>query len=171
VDDLRTGLASRHNRRLAVPRPVEEIERARVDALAAVGALNRKDVGALVLLAQRLLRVETSALAAIDVLTDIVLDGFPRGDVVRGTRLDAAFDVPPGEVVCERAAEAATDLLSDLVAGADVLPTAVELVRGDHALDVLVVLIRAATARIEAFVALDGDTGDAYYAHQRSAGA
>ncbi|WP_199440003.1 hypothetical protein [Umezawaea beigongshangensis] len=170
MDDLHTGLASRHNRRLAVPRPVEEVERARVEALAAVGALNRKDIATLLLIAQNLLRVETSALAAVDVLTDIVLDGFPRGGVVRGTRLDSAFGVPPGEVVCERAAAAATDLLAGLVAGADVLPAAVELLRGEHALDVLVVLIRAATARIESFVALDGDTGDAYYAYQRGAG-
>ncbi|WP_199442742.1 hypothetical protein [Umezawaea beigongshangensis] len=138
-------------------------------ALAAVGAVARRDSASAVALAQRLLGSERETLAAVETLAGIVLFGIPRRTLAPGTRIAPVFEVPPDQDASEwqRAVDSATTLLTSIAADNAVLTGMTVRAMSNHALDVLVVLVKAAAARIETFVGLDGDTVDAYYASQR----
>jgi hypothetical protein len=137
---------------------------ARTVARAAVGAVNRRDHGQALLALQRLLRDRDSTMAAIEVLTGILLSGLPREALKSGCRIPVEFAVVPGDDQCPKAVAMASDLLTGVAMEDQALvgPALLALADG-HGLDVLLVLVRAAAARIEFFVGLDGDTVDAYY--------
>jgi hypothetical protein len=150
--------------------PVAEAADPRTLALAAVGAVARRDSATAVVLAQRLLGSERDTLTAVETLAGIVLFGIPRRTLAPGTRIAPVFEVPPDQDAGEwqRAIDSATTLLTSIAADNPVLTGMTVRAMASHALDVLVVLVKAAAARIETFVGLDGDTVDAYYASQRA---
>jgi hypothetical protein len=134
-----------------------QVEEARTWTWAAVGALNRRDdVRALTALG-RVLREPGSTMVAVEVLTGILLIGVPPGA--------ARFPIElPGEQHLPEALRLASDLLTGVARSDGGLVTAgLRALAGDDGMAVLTVLARAAALRIELFVGLDGDTGDAYY--------
>ncbi|MCS7480500.1 hypothetical protein ACFFQW_33560 [Umezawaea endophytica] len=137
--------------------------------MAAVGALNRRDLRFAVAAAQRVLTDQDSTMAAVEVLSGILLTGIPQGSLRRGARVPLGISTPPGDTQSLRAAHHATDLITAIASGDDELATPVlHALGGPHGLDILIVLIRAAAARVEGFVGVDGDTVDAYYAASRT---
>ncbi len=133
-------------------------------ASAAVGALNRRDLRFAVIAAQHVLRDQDSTMAAIEVLSGILLTGLPHGGLRRGARITLDVTTPPGDTQGLRAVRLATDLITAIASGDDALAAPViHALRGPHGLDIVIVLVRAAAARVEGFVGVDGDTVDAYY--------
>ena len=133
--------------------------------LAAVGAVNRHDHA----WASEALRVlapdEHARAVAVDTCADILLRGVPRGAFRAGARIPVTFLVPHGDEACVPAAEVASDLLTGLASGDEArVASVLGLLARGHEEDVLLVLIRAAAAWIDAYVGIDGDTVDAYYA-------
>jgi hypothetical protein len=177
-DDLEHSFAVTDKRRTngSHSSPVTEVqvsaiapEASRVDAVqlshAAVAALNRRDPVFAVRAASILGEDRETMVAAVTVLTDILLTGVPRGALKPGTRIDVGFRPTPGDPDCPKARDRACDLLTALAAEDQ---QAVDSILGalteQTAADVLVVLLFSAAARLEHFVGLDGDTADAYYA-------
>jgi hypothetical protein len=136
--------------------------------MAAVGALNRRDLRFAVSAAQHVLRDQASTMAAVEVLSGILLTGIPQGGLRRGTRITLDVSTPPEDKQGLRAVRCAADLVTAIASGDDELAAPVlHALSGSHGLDILIVLIRAAAARVECFVGVDGDTVDAYYAASR----
>ncbi|HWO63842.1 MAG TPA: hypothetical protein VNO31_27790 [Umezawaea sp.] len=136
--------------------------------MAAVGALNRRDLRFAVTAAQRVLRDQDSTMVAIELLSGILLTGIPQGSLRRGARITLDVTTPPGDAQGLRAVRCAADLVTAIASGDDGLAIPVlHALRGPHGLDILIVLIRAVAARVEGFVGVDGDTVDAYYAVAR----
>jgi hypothetical protein len=141
---------------------------ARQWASAAVGALNRRDLRFAVISAQHVLRDQDSTVVAVELLSGILLAGLPQGGLRRGTRITLDVITPPGDIQGLRAVCLAADLITAIASGDDELAAPVlHALRGPHGLDIIIVLVRAAAARVEGFVGVDGDTVDAYYAAAR----
>jgi hypothetical protein len=136
--------------------------------MAAVGALNRRDLRFAITAAQHVLRDQDSAMAAVELLSGILLTGIPQGGLRRGTRITLDVTTPPGDAQSLRAVHHAADLITAIASGDDELAAPVlHALCGPHGLDILIVLIRAAAARVDGFVGVDGDSVDAYYAVSR----
>ncbi|HUQ56961.1 hypothetical protein [Lentzea sp.] len=130
--------------------------------LAAIGAVNRRDHPWAAGAARRLASDEQARMVAIDTCAAILLRGIPCGSLDPSVRIPVTVaDTPPDE----RAAAAASELLSGM-ACADNLRVAsvLKALALGQAFDVLHVLVRAAAAWVDAFVGIDGDTVDSYYA-------
>ena len=142
-------------------RPADD---ARTWAWAAVGAMNRRDHSRAILALQHVLRDREYLMTAIEVLTGILLVGVPPDSLGPSARIPVEFTLVPGEDQCSKAVEMASDLVTGvaLADGALVGPV-LHALAGNHGLDIMLALARAAADRIETFVGLDGDTVDAYY--------
>jgi len=137
----------------------QQISEAQTWAWASVGAINRGDRARAAEAVRRLLRDDESTMVAVEVLTGILLSGVPR-EALSST---ARFPVSPDEDQ-RPAVRSAADLLTGVARSDGQLVTSVlRDLSGGHGADVLLVLARAAAARIEWFAGLDGDTVDAYY--------
>lgn len=130
--------------------------------LAAIGAVNRRDhpwaAGAV-----RTLALDDQArMIAIDACAAILLRGVPCGSLDPAARIPVTVSGAPPD---EAAVDAASALLSGLACAdnARVVSVLVALAQG-QAYDVLHVLVRAAAAWVDAYVGIDGDTVDSYYA-------
>ncbi|MFD4669810.1 hypothetical protein ACFWNN_08745 [Lentzea sp. NPDC058450] len=133
---------------------------ARELTLAAVGAVNRRDHEWSVEAARCLAGDERTRVVAIDTCAAVLLRGVPRGALLPNARIPVFV---PGEDV--RATEVASDVLSGLASGDDqrVALVLARLTEEQQFVAVLV-LVRAAAAWIDAYMGIDGDTVDAYYA-------
>ena len=132
---------------------------------AAVAALNRRDHLFAVRAATVLAADQRSATTAIEILTGLLLHGFPSGGLKPGIRLDVDFRPTPGDPDCPKARDLARDLLTAIATGDTATVTRI---RGSLSVetcaDVLIVLLFSVAARLEHFVGFEGDTADAYYA-------
>ncbi|MCG8922612.1 hypothetical protein [Lentzea sp. CC55] len=134
---------------------------ARQLTLAAVGAVNRRDHPWSADAVRCLAAEERTKVVAIDTCAAILLRGVPRGSLGAGTRIEVDGPAARGEEARARASE----VLSGLAAGDDGRVALVLGVLGEEEqFDVLLALVRAAAAWIDAYVGIDGDTVDAYYA-------
>ncbi|KAA2260454.1 hypothetical protein F0L68_20170 [Solihabitans fulvus] len=154
--------------------PLVELVAARARSLAhgAVGACSTRDVATAITIAQRILRSEADALIAVDVLVGIILEGLPRGALPPGVVIEPPVARPTGTDQDAADWRLAIDLTTTLLTGfatddPQLVTEGLAALRGDAALDVLIVLVKAASARIESFVALNGDVIDAYDTFQR----
>ncbi|SEQ27730.1 hypothetical protein [Lentzea albida] len=131
---------------------------------AAIGAINRRDHANAIVAVRMVLRDEASRMAALDVLTSVLVHGLPMGGLKSDARVPIGMTVLKEEHHCAKAVEYAASLLT-AVANSDVglAGPALEALAGDHGFDILIVLVREAAARLEYFVGVDGDTADAYY--------
>ncbi|GHH28111.1 hypothetical protein [Lentzea cavernae] len=141
---------------------------ARELTLAAVGAINRSDHPWSIEAVRCLASDERTRVVAIDTCAAILLRGVPRGSLQPSARIPVS--VPAGgDKASARAAEVASDVLSALASGDDqrvglILARLTE----DEQSDAVLVLVRGAAAWIDAYVGIDGDTVDAYYAVAKS---
>lgn len=137
-------------------------------ASAAIGALNRRDVRVAITAVQHALRDHDSTMAAVDLLSGILLSGFPHGGLRRGARITLDVTAAPDDARGRRAVRLATDLITAIASDdGDMAAPVLHALRGPKGLDILLVLVRAAAARVDGFVGVDGDTVDAYYAAVR----
>ncbi|MDX8035663.1 hypothetical protein SK803_36135 [Lentzea sp. BCCO 10_0856] len=138
--------------------------------LAAVGALNRRDhvwAGEAV---QILASDERSRTVVVDTCASILLRGVPRGSLDPSTKIPVAFLSRPGDEAPAHAVEVASDVLSALACDDQRrVASVLRLLADEEGFDVLLVLVRAAAAWIDAYVGIDGDTVDAYYAISKEA--
>ncbi|WP_434444900.1 hypothetical protein [Lentzea sp. E54] len=138
---------------------------ARELTLAAIGALNRRDHPWAGEAVRCLASDEQTKVVALDTCAAVLLRGVPRGSLAPSARIPVT--VPPGPATPgeETGRQVASELLSGLASGDD---RRVALVLGSLAqerqFEVLLLLARAAAAWIDAYVGIDGDTVDAYYA-------
>nr|ANY57998.1 hypothetical protein [uncultured bacterium] len=138
---------------------LDEVQ-ARQLTLAAVGAVNRRDHPWSVEAVRCLVAEERTKVAAIDTCAAILLRGVPRGSLAADARIAVDGSAAQGEEARARASE----VLSGLAAGDDGRVAFVLGVLGEEEqFDVLLALVRAAAAWIDAYVGIDGDTVDAYY--------
>ncbi|SEQ91464.1 hypothetical protein SAMN05216188_106194 [Lentzea xinjiangensis] len=136
---------------------------ARGVTLAAVGAVNRRDQVWATEAVRGLVARERSRMVAIDTCAAILLRGMPRGSLHRSARIPVV--APGGDETCAHAAGVASELLTGLASGDDPrVAAALRPLTGEQHFDVLLVLVRAAAGWIDAYVGIDGDTVDAYYA-------
>ncbi|SDO66212.1 hypothetical protein [Lentzea jiangxiensis] len=139
---------------------LDEVQ-ARELTLAAVGAVNRRDHPWSVEVVRCLAAEEQTKVVAIDTCAAILLRGVPRGSLGAGVRIAVDGSAARGEEARARASE----VLSGLAAGDDGRVAFVLGALGEEEqFDVLLALVRAAAAWIDAYVGIDGDTVDAYYA-------
>ncbi|GLY47615.1 hypothetical protein [Lentzea sp. NBRC 102530] len=133
---------------------------ARELTLAAVGAVNRRDHQWSVEAARCLAGDERTRVVAIDTCAAVLLRGVPRGALAPSARIPVSL---PGED--PQTTAVASDLLSGLASGDDQRVSLVlaRLTEEQQFVAVLV-LVRAAAAWIDAYMGIDGDTVDAYYA-------
>lgn len=117
---------------------------------------------------RQLLCDEASRLTAIDVLTSILLHGVPEGGFKSTARIPFCIPVLQNEDHCSTAVELAASLVTSVVnSDTRLAAPALAALEGEHGLDILIVLVREAAARLEYFAGIDGDTVDAYYAAVR----
>jgi hypothetical protein len=132
---------------------------------AAVAALNRRDHLFAVRAATVLAADHRSTTTAFEILIGILLHGIPRGSLKPGTRIDVEFRPTPGDPDCPKARDLARDLLTAFATGDDQAVSGIRRSMSvETSADVLIVLLHSVAARLEHFVGLEGDTGDAYYA-------
>ncbi|SDP31462.1 hypothetical protein [Lentzea jiangxiensis] len=133
-------------------------------ARAAIGAINRRDHANAIVAVRMALRDEASRLAAVDLLTSILVHGLPMGGIKPDARVPIRMAVLRGEPHCAKAVEHAANLVTAVVnSDVGLAAPVLRALAGDHGFDILIVLVREAAARLEHFVGIDGDTADAYY--------
>ncbi|MGW6441769.1 hypothetical protein [Lentzea sp. NPDC055074] len=138
---------------------------ARELTLAAVGAINRRDHLWSSDAARCLVSDERTRVVAIDTCAAILLRGVPRGSLNAAARIPVSVPATRGDLASAQAVEVASEVLSGLACGDDRrVAAALETLDEDQQFDALQVLVRAAAAWIDAYVGVDGDTVDAYYA-------
>lgn len=147
---------------------LDEVQ-ARNLTLAAIGAVNRHDDpwadGAVRTLASD----EQTGMVAIDTCAAILLRGIPCGSLGPSARVPVTV---PGAPADERVVAAASELLTGLACADDRrVVSALRALANGQGVEVLRVLVRAAAAWIDAYVGIDGDTVDAYYAVSKEEGA
>lgn len=137
---------------------------ARAWAMAAVGAVNRRDHPWVVEAVGRLVEHPSTITVAVDVCAGILLRGVPHGGLAPSARIAVSFPVPPEDEQCPKAVELASDLLTGIASGNGALvASGLRALAGEHGFDVMLVLVRAAAAWVDSYVGLDGDTVDTYY--------
>lgn len=137
---------------------------ARELTLAAVGAVNRSDRPWSIEAVRCLASDERTRVVAIDTCAAILLRGVPRGS------LDPSVRIPVSAAgQDEVAAQAASDVLSALASGQDQrVGLVLARLSEEQQYEALLVLVRGAASWIDAYVGIDGDTVDAYYAIAKS---
>jgi hypothetical protein len=134
---------------------------ARELTLASVGAINRRDHVWSVDAVRCLVSDERTRMVAIDTCAAILLRGVPRGSLDPSVRIPVAVQAGADE----RAAAVASEVLSGMACADDQrVAAALGVLTEDQQFDAVMVLARAAAAWIDAYVGIDGDTVDAYYA-------
>ena len=137
---------------------------ARELTLAAVGAVNRSDQPWSIEAVRCLASDERTRVVAIDTCAAILLRGVPRGSLDPSARIPVSAPAQD-----EVAAQAASDVLSALASGRDQrLGLVLARLSDEQQYEALLVLVRGAAAWIDAYVGIDGDTVDAYYAIAKS---
>lgn len=138
---------------------------ARRSAAAAVGACARQDGATMSTLLQQVRndRDDTQVVIAAEVLVDIILNGIPAEVFTRGSWITLAHE----ESANPSLVRLVNDLVSHKASGEAGWHTRIrgELI-GDYGLNILVALVRAATARIRAFVSVESDVIEAYCAYR-----
>lgn len=138
---------------------------ARELTLAAVGAINRRDHLWSSDAVRCLASDERTRVVAIDTCAAILLRGVPRGSLNPAARIPVDVPATRGDQASARAVGVASEVLSGLACGHDRrVAAALETLTEDQQFDALLVLVRAAAAWVDAYVGVDGDTVDAYYA-------
>ncbi|MFD5827208.1 hypothetical protein [Lentzea sp. NPDC060358] len=137
-------------------------------ALAAIGAVNRRDHEWAAGAVRTLVADEQARMVAIDACAAILLRGIPCGVLDPSARIPVTVPDPPAD---ELAVAAASELLSGLACADDRRVVAVlRMLAQGQGFGVLHVLVRAAAAWVDAYVGIDGDTVDSYYAISKDAG-
>lgn len=137
---------------------------ARELTLAAVGAVNRSDHPWSAEAVRCLASDERTRVVAIDTCAAILLRGVPRGALDPSVRIPVSAAAPD-----EVAAQAASDVVSALASGQDQrVGLVLARLSEEQQYEALLVLVRGAAAWIDAYVGIDGDTVDAYYAIAKS---
>ncbi|HEX7303073.1 hypothetical protein [Lentzea sp.] len=136
--------------------------------LAAIGAVNRRDRQWAATAVQALAAQDQARMVAIDTCSAILLRGIPCGSLDPSARIPVTVPDAPAD---ERAVAAASELLSGLACADDrrVVSVLRALAQG-QGFDVLHVLVRASAAWVDAYVGIDGDTVDSYYAISKEEG-
>ncbi|SDF73746.1 hypothetical protein SAMN05216553_10334 [Lentzea fradiae] len=136
--------------------------RARNLTLAAIGAVNRRDLPWASGVVRTLASDDQATMVAIDACAAILLRGIPCGSLDPAARIAVTVPGAPPE---ESAVDAASALLSGLACADNgrVVSVLMALAQG-QAYAVLDVLVRAAAGWVDAYVGIDGDTVDSYYA-------
>lgn len=138
---------------------------ARELTLAAVGAINRRDHLWSSDAVRCLVSDERTRVVAIDTCAAILLRGVPRGSLNPAARIPISVPATRGDEASAQAVGVASEVLSGLACGHDGrVAAALETLTEDQQFDALLVLVRAAAAWVDAYVGVDGDTVDAYYA-------
>ncbi|USX54850.1 hypothetical protein [Lentzea sp. HUAS12] len=137
---------------------------ARELTLAAVGAVNRSDHPWSAEAVRCLASDERTKVVAIDTCAAILLRGVPRGSLDPSVRIPVSAAAPD-----EVAAQVASDVVSALASGQDQrVGLVLARLSEEQQYEALLVLVRGAAAWIDAYVGIDGDTVDAYYAIAKS---
>lgn len=138
---------------------------AREVTLAAMGAINRRDHPWSIEAVRCLASEERTRMVAIDTCAAVLLRGVPRGSLDPSVRIPVSVPATPGDRTSAQAVEAASEVLSGLACGDDGRVVVVlGVLAEEQRFDALLVLVRAAASWIDAYVGIDGDTVDAYYA-------
>ncbi|MFD9700979.1 hypothetical protein [Lentzea sp. NPDC059081] len=136
--------------------------------LAAIGAVNRRDHPWAAEAVRTLALDDQGRMVAVDTCASILLRGVPCGALGASARIPVTVPDTPAD---DLAVAAASELLSGLACADDRRVVAVlRVLAQGQGFDVLHVLVRAAAAWVDAFVGIDGDTVDAYYAVSKEEG-